>query len=509
MEAKHIWQTALERVRRRISPGAYATWFSGTSGLELSGSHLTVAVPTTFAAEHLRQRFGELARIAVSEIIGRSAEITFVVGEMPAAPPAAAPRRRRTSRGRSPELAQQVALVSEPRPAPTRSTRAQGQRYAAQPTLAQPALVSLPQPRAAAPARPRLTPPLAPTRSADPHAAQHELHPRYVFETFIVGASNRFAYAAAQEIAARPGERYNPLFIYGGVGLGKTHLLHAIGRVAREKGMSVAYVTAEQFTNEIIEAIHQRTTAEFRLRYRAVDVLLVDDVQYIAGKESTEEEFFHTFNTLHEANRQIVLSSDRTPHDMSRLHDRLRSRFAWGLMADIQPPGFEDRLAILRAKAQSQPVSIPENVLEYLATPERDSVRALEAALNRVVAYAHVMRQPLDLQLAALAAAPLTSQERPREISEARVIQAVAEQYGLRPEDLLSKSRSHSIAWARQVAMYLLREQTPASLGQIGQALGGRDHTTIMHGYARISTAVKTDERVREEIAAIRAALRS
>jgi chromosomal replication initiator protein len=508
MEANHIWQAALDRVRRRISPGAFATWFSGTSGMELSGTCLTVATPSTFAAEHLRQRFSELARIAVSEIMGQSAEIAFVVRGMSQATPTAPSRRATSARRRATAVAQQVAIATEPHPAPT-SARARGQRRTT-PLLAQPPLVSPAEPATAESRQSRPVPgTAAPAAERVEHVLPpHDLHPRHVFETYVVGTSNRFAFAAAQEIAAAPGERYNPLFIYGGVGLGKTHLLHAIGQVAHARGLSVAYVTAEQFTNEIIEAIHRRTTAEFRLRYRAVDVLLVDDVQYIAGKESTEEEFFHTFNTLHEANRQIVLTSDRVPHDMARLHDRLRSRFGWGLMADIQPPGFEDRLAILRAKAATLPVAVPESVLAYLAEPECASVRALEAALNRVVAYAQVLRKPVDVQLAAVALAPLASQERPREVSGEYVLAAVAGHYHLRVEDLRGKSRSRSIAWARQVAMYLIREETPASLGQIGQMLGGRDHTTIMHGCARVSTALAGDGQTREDIAAIRAALR-
>jgi chromosomal replication initiator protein len=335
----------------------------------------------------------------------------------------------------------------------------------------------------------------------------HDLHPRYVFETYIVGVSNRLAYAASQEVASTPGERYNPLFIYGGVGLGKTHLLHAIGHRARAEGRSVAYVTAERFTNEIIEAIRQRTTDEFRAKYRAVDVLLVDDVQFIAGKESTEEEFFHTFNTLHESSRQIVLSSDRVPHAM-HLHDRLRSRFAWGLMADIQAPDFEQRLEILRAKAAGVAMPIPEEVLVCLARPECANIRSLEGALNGVIAHAQMLRQPLDARLVAQAMAPLEAERAQRPVESAEVLASVARHFGVSVEALSGKSREHGVAWARQVAMYLLREETPASLLQIGQQLGGRDHTTVMHGYNRVSKALLMDERVRGDIAAIRAALR-
>src|SRR5258707_766092 len=324
MDAKQVWLAALERIQRRVSPGVFSTWFSGTIGLELQQHRLSVAVPSAFACDHLRQRFHELARVAASEVIGQSAEIAFVLREVARVPTASA----RQSRGH--------------------------------------------------PAR-RAPVPLA-------QQAIHELHPRYLFEAYIVGDANRLAYAAALEVASAPGETYNPLFLYGGVGLGKTHLLHAIGHYARAAGRTVAYVTAERFTNEIIEAIRLRTTDAFRLRFRAVDVLLVDDVQFIAGKESTEEEFFHTFNTLHESNKQIVLSSDRVPSAMHHLHDRLRSRFQWGLIADIQQPDYEQRIEILRAKAAAMQLRLPEDVLVYLARPECENIRALEGALNRVVA---------------------------------------------------------------------------------------------------------------------------
>jgi chromosomal replication initiator protein len=546
MEAKQVWQAALERVRCRVSPSAFTTWFSGTVGFELRQSCLAVVVPSTFAREHLGQRFAELARIAVSEVIGRSAEITFIVRE--STPPRPAPAARTSSPGRATaprtsagsaarprasRLAQQVAVLTEPRPAQT-GTRRSGApgRSRFLPDVAQPPLVDADTapPRSAAVSGPRgqrvarPTPPLplepapAPDAAllpestpAAPHEASgsmYDLHPRYVFESYVVASSNRLAYAAALEVASAPGERYNPLFIYGGVGLGKTHLLHAIGNRARACGLHVAYVTAERFTNEIIEAIRQRTTDFFRARYRAVDVLLVDDVQFIAGRESTEEEFFHTFNTLHEANKQIVLSSDRVPHAMPHLHDRLRSRFGWGLLADIQPPDFAHRMEILRAKAASLRAAVPEDVLVWLARPECENIRTLEGTLNRVVAYARMLGRPLDARLVAQAVAPLAGEALTQPLDGEAVVAAVARHFGVRVEDLRGKSREHGIAWARQVAMYLLREETPASLLQIGRQLGGRDHTTVMHGCSRVSKALDADARLRTEIATLRATLR-
>ncbi|HLZ21266.1 MAG TPA: chromosomal replication initiator protein DnaA [Ktedonobacterales bacterium] len=556
MEATQVWQAALERVRRRVSPSAFATWFGETVGVELRQHCITVAVPSTFAEDHLRQRFGELARIAVSEVIGERAEIIFVVrpaqgkalaqrthiraagrrdaAETQIAPPprtgSALPARSpsgaasRATRRQPAALAQQVATAYEPRSAPSsRGRKRSATRLVADVSVAQPPLLTFN-------ARPvRLSEERIPTQPAakevaaagsvvdaihenvpyDAPASIYELNPRYVFETFTVGTSNRLAYAAAQEVASTPGERYNPLFVYGDVGLGKTHLLHAIGHLARSAGLHVAYVTAERFTNEIIEAIRQRTTDFFRARYRAVDVLLVDDVQFIAGKESTEEEFFHTFNALHDVGRQIVLSSDRVPQAMAHLHNRLRSRFAWGLMADIQPPDFEHRLEILRAKADGLRMPVSEEVLACVARPECESIRALEGSLNRVIAYARMLKQPLDVRLVASALAPLAGEVAARRTVDASaVLAAVTQHFSVRMEELLGKSREHGVAWARQVAMYLLREETPASLLQIGQQLGGRDHTTIMHGCARVGKALTADERAREDMAALRAVLR-
>ncbi len=528
MDAKQVWQSALERVRRRVSPGAFE-WFGGTSGLDLHGCRLRVAVPNTFASAHLTQRFQELARIAVSEVIGQRAEVAFVVRDVEPTADAYALRARSGSRVSRPQLEQQAAALFDAHPAPaTRVSRSRAPRPgrarnalaagALQPPLVPgeaappPALLGMPiaGPPASSPARQPAVAGVAVAgygRPAPNSGPLHDLHPRYVFETYIVGVSNRLAYAASQEVASAPGERYNPLFIYGGVGLGKTHLLHAIGHRARAAGLLVAYVTAERFTNEIIEAIRQRTTDEFRTRYRAVDVLLVDDVQFIAGKESTEEEFFHTFNTLHESNRQIVLSSDRVPHAM-HLHDRLRSRFAWGLMADIQAPDYEQRLEILRARAAAFGMPIPEDVLVCLAQPECANIRALEGALNRVVAHAQMLKQPLDTRVVAQAIAPLAEERAKRPMEGAAVLASVARHFGVSVEALHGKSREHGVAWARQVAMYLLREETPASLLQIGHQLGGRDHTTVMHGYNRVSKALVIDERARGDVAAIRAALR-
>ncbi|HST90430.1 MAG TPA: chromosomal replication initiator protein DnaA [Ktedonobacterales bacterium] len=521
MDARQVWQAALERVRRRVSPGAFTTWFGGTAGLELAGGRLVVAAPSAFAAEHLRQRFGEQARVAVSEAMGRSAEIAFVVRPAPAPPlDAGSPRPltpgRRVARGSGgAQVAQQVAFAVEPRPAPIGGSRQRTARARLTAGTMQPPLVPLsprstPHPQASAPVpREQNAPAVEARTESHPEDAPADAHPRYDFATFVVGTANRLAYAAAQQVADAPGADYNPLLIYGGVGLGKTHLLHAIGHTAAQHGLAVAYVTAERFTNEIIEAIRLRTTEAFRARYRVVDVLLVDDIQFIAGKESTEEEFFHTFNTLHEANKQIVLTSDRVPRAMHHLHDRLRSRFEWGLIADIQPPDEEHRLAILRAKAAGLRIPIGEDALAVLARPECESIRALEGTLNRVLAHARMLGQPPNARLVEQALAPLAAERVDRQLECGEVLAAVARHFDLRMEALAGKSRERGVAWARQVAMYLLRQETPASLLRIGRELGGRDHTTVMHGCAKVSEELARNARAREDVAAVRALLRA
>ena len=533
MDARQLWQAALERIQQRVSRGAYTTWFRGAIGVELSQRVLVVAVSNTFAAEHLTQRFADITRAAVSQALGAPAEVRFVPaatlsGNANVTPNAATQaylprepgedvaggasrRAARPSRSRV-EAAQSAAFASPPRPAPRgRPGRTPANdALRAQPPLpgirerATPRVDSTPPP-AAPPAMPSAMPaprsgPLRGGAGAWSSDGAHP-NPRFTFETFMVGTSNRFAFAASQEVVAAPGERYNPLFIYGGVGLGKTHLLHAIGQRLMAQGQRVVYVTAERFTNEIIEAIRRRSTQQFRDRYRTVDVLLMDDVQFIAGRESTEEEFFHTFNWLHEANKQIVLTSDRPPRAMRQLHDRLRSRFEWGLLADIQPPDFEGRLAILRAKAQALHVAMPDESLTRLAHPPCDSIRELEGELTRVIAYAQTMGQSLDPDTVTRALGPVREERRvSRPVDAAAVLGAVSQRFSVPLDALLGKSRERQTAWARQVAMYLMREETGASLFQIGDQLGGRDHTTIMHGCATVAKRMEADPRARADV---------
>lgn len=332
-------------------------------------------------------------------------------------------------------------------------------------------------------------------KTAETAAQRGRLNPKYTFNTFVVGNSNRFAHAAALAVAEAPARAYNPLFIYGGVGLGKTHLMHAIGHFVLETApeTNVMYVTSEQFTNDIINAIRDDKTPEFRERYRNIDVLLVDDIQFLARKERTQEEFFHTFNALHEANKQIVLSSDRPPREIPTLEDRLRSRFEWGLITDIQAPDLETRIAILDKKASLEKIKIQPEALTFIAENINSNIRELEGALIRVVAYSSLTNRPIDIALASEALKDILLNVKKSKVEIKDIQKAVSQYYEIDISEMHSRKRGRSIAFPRQVAMYLSRELTDASLPKIGEAFGGRDHTTVLHAYEKISEAVQQD----------------
>jgi chromosomal replication initiator protein len=332
----------------------------------------------------------------------------------------------------------------------------------------------------------------------------NRLNPRYTFDAFIVGNSNRLAHAASLAVAEAPGESYNPLFLYGGVGLGKTHLLHAIGHQGVQTGLAVLYVSSEQFTNEIVNAIRYRTTEEFRAKYRSVDILLVDDIQFIAGKESTEEEFFHTFNSLYEMSKQIVICSDRPPKAIVSLEERLRSRFEWGLIADIQPPDLETRMAILRVKADLLRYHVPDDIIAYIAGRVQTNIRELEGSLNRLMAYQQLHRTDLTMDVARAAMSSLGSDTREPDLSGMQIAQAVAEYYRISLEAMCGKQRDKYIVTPRQVAMYLIRQETSTSLFEIGQLFGGRDHSTVLHACEKIDRSLHTNANLRREVIAIR-----
>jgi chromosomal replication initiator protein len=332
--------------------------------------------------------------------------------------------------------------------------------------------------------------------------SQPVVNHRYNFDNFVVGSSNRLAHAACLAVAENPAQAYNPLFLYGGVGLGKTHLLHAIGNFAQARGEQVLYVSSEEFTNDLINAIRTHTTQAFRDRYRRIDVLLVDDIQFIAGKESTQEEFFHTFNTLHGQDKQIVISSDRPPKAMNTLEERLRSRFEWGLTADIQPPDLETRIAILRSKAERSRHAVPPAILEIIARQFQSNIRELEGALTRVVAYADLRGRPLSEELVNVALTDLLPQRNAFE--PAHVVNVVASAFGITPEKLMGRDRTRAAALPRQVVMYLLRQEANVSLPQIGEAMGGRDHTTVMYACEKVADMIERDDRLRRQVLQIR-----
>jgi chromosomal replication initiator protein len=318
---------------------------------------------------------------------------------------------------------------------------------------------------------------------------------KYTFDTFVVGNSNRFAHAACYAVGESPSKAYNPLFIYGGVGLGKTHLMQAIGHhiMKKKRDYSVVYVSSEQFTNELISSIKDDNMVGFRNRYRRVDVLLIDDIQFLAGKERTQEEFFHTFNTLYESNKQVVISSDRPPRNIPTLEDRLRSRFEWGLITDIQPPDLETRIAILRKKAQTEDFNVPYDVLDYIANYIDSNIRELEGALVRLVAFATITNKPLNMATASEALKDILPPPQPKKITIESIQKTVSQYYGLEVSELLSKKRNKQLVHPRQIAMYLCRRLTDASYPQIGEQFGGRDHTTVIHANEKVERDLQTD----------------
>lgn len=329
-----------------------------------------------------------------------------------------------------------------------------------------------------------------------------QLNPKYTFDSFVIGNSNRFAHAASLAVAEAPAQAYNPLFIYGGVGLGKTHLMHAIGHFILEQdpNAKVVYVSSEKFTNELINSIREYRNEEFRSKYRNVDVLLIDDIQFIAGKEGTQEEFFHTFNALHDANKQIIISSDRPPKEIPTLEDRLRSRFEWGLITDIQAPDLETRIAILKKKATLENIEVDDEVMLYIATKIQSNIRELEGALIRIVAYSSLINSDITLELAEEALKDIISENKIVEITPDLIKKVVGREYNLTNEDFSSKRRTRAIAYPRQIAMYMTRELTDLSLPKIGDEFGGRDHTTVIHAYDKISDELQEDPNLKRKI---------
>lgn len=342
-------------------------------------------------------------------------------------------------------------------------------------------------------------------QSQDARCEEAHLNPKYTFDTFVVGSNNKFAQAAALAVAESPGDTYNPLFIYGGAGLGKTHLMHSIAHfiIDHDENSKVLYVTSEEFTNELIETIrngNNSTMTKFREKYRNIDVLLVDDIQFIIGKESTQEEFFHTFNALHSAKKQIIISSDKPPKDMEILEDRIRSRFEWGLLADISSPDYETRVAILRKKEEMDGYNLDDSIIEYIAKNIKSNIRELEGSLNKIIAYANLEKREVTMELAETVLKDIISPNDKKIITPEYIINTVAEHYDITPEDIIGTKRNSKVVYPRQIAMYLCRELANIPLKSIGQCMGNRDHTTIMHGCDKIEQELQNSQTTQKAI---------
>lgn len=454
--AQRVWDAALGQLQIKVTRPNYETWLKNTQGLRLEDGHFTVGVPTEFVKEWLGSRMQGLVSQTVGGILGHPTEVSFEII---------------TSNGNG--IGHHPANNGNVRTASAEADL----------PLAE-----------ASPIHTIISSPLL----------RQRLNSKYTFRSFVVADSNRIAAAAAIAAAERPGEDYNPLFVYSNPGLGKTHLLQAIALRAGQAGRNALYVTSEQFVNDFVTSIAQQRGDEFRRRYRSVQLLLMDDIQFLANKGRTQEEFFYTFNDLHSNGCQVVVASDRPPSAIPGLEGRLASRFQWGLVADIQPPDEETRLAILQAKAKEQKVEISDEVSRYLADRVRDNIRALEGCLNRVVAYARLTRSPINLETAAKALAALTPNVSSPADPQA-ILQSVSAYYGVTLQAITGKSRSKQIVEARHVAMYLLREDAELALKQIGLLLGHRDHSTVIHGVQKITNCLIADPRLSAQLSEVRA----
>ncbi len=471
MTPNEIWHATLGELQLQMTRATFDTWVRPTFAIAFENGTMVVGVHSPYAKEWLENRLHTTIQRTLTGILGRSVEVRYIVQD-----------KARAKNGRTNGYAS--AASSESGESRKSMLALRGDESSAETALGEADLSTA-----------------AATPSEFSEREPVSLNPRYTFDTFIVGSSNRLAAAAAHAVAEHPGESYNPLFIYGGTGLGKTHLLHAIGQFPLANGKLVRYVSSETFTNDLINSIRNQSQAEFRRYYREVDVLLIDDIQFLAGKESTQEEFFHTFNHLHAANKQIVITSDRLPRAIPTLEERLRSRFEGGMVTDIQPPDLEMRTAILRTKAEGQHIAVPGDVIDFLARKVQSNIRELEGALTRVLANAHLMDRPVSVELATAVLQDIL-QHHP--ITPDQVLAAVAEFYRVDIPDLTGRSRNKEVVLPRQMAMYLLREETGASLPQIGDLLGGRDHTTVMYAHTKVAEEIETNNQRRREVLAIK-----
>ncbi|MEH7353314.1 chromosomal replication initiator protein DnaA [Neobacillus drentensis] len=433
-----LWNAALANIEKKISKPSFDTWLKSTKAHSLQGNLLVITAPNEFARDWLEERYSQLISGILYEITGEELSVKFII-----------PQNQNESEN-------DIAL-----------------------------------------------PPKKVKRDEDHgEIPQGILNQKYTFDTFVIGSGNRFAHAASLAVAEAPAKAYNPLFIYGGVGLGKTHLMHAIGHYVLDHNPAakVVYLSSEKFTNEFINSIRDNKAENFRNKYRNVDILLIDDIQFLAGKESTQEEFFHTFNALHEESKQIIISSDRPPREIPTLEDRLRSRFEWGLITDITPPDLETRIAILRKKAKAEGLDIPNEVMLYIANQIDSNIRELEGALIRVVAYSSLINKDINADLAAEALKDIIPSSKPKVITIHEIQKVVGEHYSIKLEDFKAKKRTKSVAFPRQIAMYLSRELTDYSLPKIGEEFGGRDHTTVIHAHEKISKLLQSDSTLQKQM---------
>lgn len=442
-----LWNKALSIIEEKISKPSFETWLKSTKAHSLKGDTFIVSVPNDFARDWLEGRYVPLISGVLYDITGEELSVKFII-----------PQNQEDQDFQIPVSKQKKLMNEEPT-----------------------------------------------------ELNQNMLNPKYTFDTFVIGSGNRFAHAASLAVAEAPAKAYNPFFIYGGVGLGKTHLMHAIGHYVIEHNPTakVVYLSSEKFTNEFINSIRDNKAEYFRNKYRNVDILLIDDIQFLAGKESTQEEFFHTFNALHEESKQIVISSDRPPKEIPTLEDRLRSRFEWGLITDITPPDLETRIAILRKKAKADGLDIPNEVMLYIANQIDSNIRELEGALIRVVAYSSLINKDINADLAAEALKDIIPSSKPKVITILDIQKKVGEQYSVKLEDFKAKKRTQSVAFPRQIAMYLARELTDFSLPKIGEEFGGRDHTTVIHAHEKISKMIQNDGQLQKKIEEIQSILKS
>lgn len=437
-DLKNIWAKTLETIKSELSEVSFNTWIKSCEPISISSDTITISVPNSFTQDILDKRYKDLVANSIEVVCSKLYKIEFVI--------ASEASEKEELKDTSSNSASKSIVVND--------------------------------------------------------EMSSTLNPKYTFNSFVIGNSNRFAHAASLAVAESPAKAYNPLFIYGGVGLGKTHLMHAIGHYILDNNPSakVVYVSSEKFTNELINAIKDDKNEDFRNKYRNVDVLLIDDIQFIAGKERTQEEFFHTFNALHDANKQIILSSDRPPKEIPTLEDRLRSRFEWGLIADIQVPDFETRMAILKKKADVENLNVANEVMGYIATKIKSNIRELEGALIRIIAYSSLTNRDVTVDLATEALKDIISKKQGKHITIDLIQDVVSSYFNLRIEDLKSQRRTRNVAHPRQIAMYLSRKLTDMSLPKIGEEFGGRDHTTVIHAYEKISENLKTDDSLQHTV---------